>query len=305
MNKAKLVSLVVRSGGGDPNVSTPAQRLGANLITNGDFSDGSGTFPNGFTYLLGTSGGDPGVSQSAADGSAGTGAAKFTMSGVTANTPALSQTIFTAGDYYEAAAEMTQRTGGEFQYRVGTTQQSMTAVGQSVIMVRADGTGYLARANSHPSSFVMDNLTAKKITPSPQKTAPSANQKITALYTLPGSPRKGEEVWLLLRISSFSSGNYWIAVLTYTGSAWNISLSSVASHTRTSRTSATGIGTTNGIQVNANGDTLKLYTTADGGGSWTQRGSDVTNSTYNTAVDYNVMATSLVTLGTLRYQAAE
>lgn len=296
----KLATLLSR--GSDPYTSTPTQAFGANLLTNGNFSDGTGTFPNGFTYALGTSGGDPGVSNSAANGGAGTGSAKFTQSAAVENTPALTQTIFTVGDYYEAAAEMTQRTSGTLTYRIGGNAQTLSAVGTAVLMARADTTGFLIRANSNPSAWVCDNLSAKKITPNTEKVAPSANMKITQRYTLPGSPRKGEEVWLMPRISSFSSGNYWIAVLTYTGSQWNISLNSVASHSRTSRTSATDIGTTSGIYVNCNGDSLSLFTYD--GATWTQRGSTVTNATYNTATGYNVMATSLVTLGALNYSAA-
>lgn len=304
INLATLLMTTLRNGGSDPYTSIPAQTLGAELLVNGDFSDGTGTFPNGFTYALGTSGGDPGISQTAANGGAGAGSAKFTQSAAVENTPALTQTIFTVGDYYEAAAEMTQRTSGTLTYRIGGNAQTLSAVGTAVLMARADSTGYLVRANNNPSSWVGDNLSAKKITPSTQKTAPSANQKITGLYTLPGSPRKGEAVWLMPRISNFSSGNYWVAVLTYTGSQWNINLYSVAAHTRTSRISATNIGTTNGIYVNMNGDSVSLYTTANGGSSWTQQGSTITNATYNIAVDYNMMATSLVTMTQLKYEPA-
>ncbi len=111
------------------------------------------------------------------------------------------------------------------------------------------------------------------------------------------------QIDIMLRISDFSAGNYWIAVLEYTGAQWDITLFSVATHTRTSRIAATNIGATNGIRINANGSNWTLQTTADGGANWTSRGT-VSNATYNTATGVNVLWTSGFTAGNLAYEAA-
>jgi hypothetical protein len=49
---------------------------------------------------------------------------------------------------------------------------------------------------------------------------------------------------------------------------------------------------------------ISLYTSADGE-TFTQRGSTINNSTYQTATGVNVLATSDVTLGNLEYAPAD
>jgi hypothetical protein len=125
--------------------------------------------------------------------------------------------------------------------------------------------------------------------------------QINFLYTLPASPVAGEDVWLLLRISDFGGGNYWLAWLRYTGSQWDVNLYSVASHTRSSVAAATNVGTTNGLRVTMNGDQVSLWTTANGGANWTQRDTTKTNTTYQTATGVNVIHASTFTPGQLSF----
>jgi hypothetical protein len=150
----------------------------------------------------------------------------------------------------------------------------------------------------------VDNIVEKEVTLNVQLTAPTANMKLDLLYTLPGTPLAGSQVWVCPRISDWVTGNYWAAKLVYDGAAWNINLYSVATHTPTSRIAATNIGASNGIRVNMNGDSISLWTTADGGANWSQRGSTISNSTYNTATGVNALWTSDFTPGTLAYAAA-
>ncbi|MBK9751858.1 MAG: hypothetical protein IPO91_34540 [Chloroflexi bacterium] len=110
------------------------------------------------------------------------------------------------------------------------------------------------------------------------------------MYTLPVTPLADDRVFLLGRISSFSSGNYWRVMLEYTGSQWNVTLYSVASHTRTQQKTASNVGSTNGLRFYANGTTIRMYTTADSGAN---------SSTYQTATGCNAFAGSEVTLGAL------
>ena len=93
-------------------------------------------------------------------------------------------------------------------------------------------------------------------------------------------------------------------MLEYSGSQWNVFLYSVASHTRTQQKTVLNVGSTNGLRFYASGTTIRMYTTADGGGSWTQRDTDLTSSTYQTATGYNAFAGSEFTPGLLRYTAA-
>lgn len=280
---------------------TPDQAYGAELLVNGDFSDGSGTFPNGWTKIN-DNGTNATITETAPNGSAGTGAA--TLSNHTSAVfVSIKQAIFVTGDWYESAGEMTAYTGGRADITYSgaggivplPALSSVRAVRQ---LERAANTEFVIQpGGALPRLYTVDNFSVKRLTPSTQQVAASADMDIRCLYTLPASPRAGDRLFLFGRISSFSSGNYWAIMLEYTGSQWNITLYSVASHTRTSQKSASNVGTTNGVRFYANGTTIRMYTTADGGANWTQRGTDLTSSTYETATDYNVFAGSQFTLG--------
>src|SRR5690606_18200041 len=83
---------------------------------------------------------------------------------------------------------------------------------------------------------------------------------------------------------------------------WDIAVYSVDDQTRSAALiSAANIGTTNGLRLDLDGDTLTLSTTADGGDTWTPQGTPATSSLYNTSVGVNVKATSNVVLGRLVY----
>lgn len=285
----------------------PAQTLGSELLANPDFSAGaSGANPTSWT-VLGESGSDPDVSIVAPGGGAGTGACRLYNSATLAQ-PSINQAVLSAGSYYELSLLIDTVTAGSirmFDSSAPTLGFVASTTGVKRTIGRAVGTAMRIRAEASNSNVVIDDASVKVITLNGQLTAPSANMRADFFYTLPGSPAEGAQLWLVARASDFASGNYWLAFLEYTGSQWNITLFSVAGHTRTSRTSATNIGATNGVRVNCNGDTLKLYTTANGGTNWTQRGSDVSNSTYNTATGVNALWVSTITPGNLVYAPAD
>lgn len=150
-----------------------------------------------------------------------------------------------------------------------------------------------------------DDVGLQKLTLNPQITVPSANMRITQYYTLAASPVVGSQIWVMPRISSFASGNYWLVLLTYnTSNQWDIVLYSVALGVRTGRTSAANIGATNGIRINMNGNLIDLQTTADNGQTWTTRGVQVNNALYNTATDVNTIYSPNNTIGRLFYESA-
>lgn len=283
----------------------PAQSLGAELLSNPgmDWSGGSLT---GFTLSAGTVGGDPGISEVAAGGGAGTGAVKFTST-ASKDSPKLSEAVLTSGEWYEIYINMSARTASGGRYRMGGASslgQNLNVAAEQVEVLRAVGTSLEFRGVAAPLDFTIDAMSAKLLTRNAEITVPSADMNMTQLYTLPGTPKCGQNILFMLRISSDPLGNYWLILLQRVVTQWDMYLYSVASHTRTSRTSAGNIGTTNGIQVNMNGDSISMFTTADGGDNWTQRGSTVTNSLYNTATGVNVMSASEITLGSLIYAPA-
>ena len=280
----------------------PTQSYGAELLTNGDFSNGL----NGWTKLN-DNGTTATITETAADGGAGTGAATYSNSS-SAVSLAIEQDVMTAGDWYEIAGEMTAYTGGRLDITYSGSGVALPAL-QSVRAVRqldrASNTKFRLRTGGAlPRLFTVDNFSIKKLTMNAELTAPSADMDVRLLYTLPASPRAGDRVFLPARISSFSSGNYWLVMLEYSGSQWNVFLYSVASHTRTQQKTVSNVGSTNGLRFVASGTTIRMYTTADSGANWTQRDTDLTSSTYQTATGYNAFAGSPFTLGALSGVAA-
>lgn len=274
----------------------PVQSFGPELLVNGDFSDGL----NGWTKLN-DNGSTATITETAPDGSPGTGAATWNNSG-SAVFVLLRQTVYTAGKWYETRGSMTAYTGGRMDIvSGGAVPVSPLSSVRSVRRVeRAVGTDLtLQPGGALPRLFTSDDWGVKELTIPAEQTAPSADMDITFLYTLPVTPLADDRVFLLGRISSFSSGNYWLVMLEYTGSQWNVTLYSVASHTRTQQKTASNVGSTNGLRFYANGTTIRMYTTADSGANWTQRDTDLTSSTYQTATGYNAFAGSEVTLGAL------
>lgn len=288
----------------------PATTLGAQLLVNNDFSDGTGTFPNGWSFTAGTSGGDPGVSEVASGGGAGTGAAKFTST-ATATSPSITQSVLASGTFYEFEVVLSAFTAGLFQFRssdgvITAGHANLGATGTFRDIGRSGVTSLEFRsAGAAPHNATFDSASIKAVTLNTELTALSANMRIDFFYTLPGTPRAGDSLWLMTRISSLASGNYWLARLSYTGSAWDMILYSVATHSRTVRIGIGGVGATDGMRVNMNGDNISLYKTANAGGSWTQVGTTISNATYNTATGVNALYLSSFTPGQFVYAPAD
>lgn len=283
-------------------VETPVQSLGAELLTNGDFSAWTGDDPNGWA-VVNESGSDPAVSQVAPDGSAGTGAARFYSSATTGL--AIWQNLSGANNYVEDAVVISAYTQGGVRSeapRNGVTSSPYASTGhfRRLVYSPSISTYETQLIGTLPCDVVVNTVSLKNVNMNTSLTAPSANMVISQYYTLPGSPLVGDQLWVMTRISDFAAGNYWLTLLEHTGTQWNITLFSVASHTRTSRIAATNIGTSNGLRINMNADSITLETTANGGANWTSRGS-VTNNTYQTATGVNAMWTSSVTIGNLAY----
>lgn len=276
----------------------PVQSLGSNLVVDGDM-EAVGT--GAYTAVNAT------LSKQTTTPYEGTRCLRVVRDGSAARAD---QTILTVGAIYQT--DYASRGDGTnfLNVLVGGTDTVVSAAGGTLWVLRrgvfrATGTTIGLNTIGNIGNYAEgDAFAVNALTLNTQLAAPSANMRTDFFYTLPGSPVEGDQIWLMPRVSDFAAGNYWLAWLRWTGSQWDINLYSVATHTRTSRIAATNIGTTNGIRVNANGDSWSLFTTADGGSNWTQRGSTITNATYQTATGVNVLHTSSVTAGNLLYAPA-
>lgn len=303
----KQLGRVFGRGGGEKViiVTTPVQSLGAELLTDGGMENWVDA-----SNLVSWSKTIAGTSSVNRDASAHSGsfAARLDTDGSNSLTLISQNIVNASGDLIEQVVWVKSPTGTTARMdlgNIGITPPVTTSYVRCRALTQANAanTSQNYFRTQASKSLFFDDGSDKKVTPNTQLIAPSSDMRLTALYTLP-TPDPGTAVWVMPRISAFSTGNYWAAVLVYTGSQWNIDLYSVAAFTRTSRTSATNIGTTNGIRVNCKGDLLDLQTSADGGASWTTRGSQVNNSLYDTATNYNVVSTSDVTLNTLTFESA-
>jgi hypothetical protein len=299
----------VASAAVGPVAEVPVQVLGAELLTNPLFSNWTTDNPDGWT-VTGESGSDPMVTQVASGGGAGTGAARF-YSSATNSQPRLAQSILTLGDYYETELDMSAYVSGPLiAIRHGGASadlDTLTSVHVTRGLRRATGTTNLTLIpdGNAPVDFTVNAVSVKKVTPNAQLTAPSATMRLDFYYDLAASPLQGNEVRLFARISDFAAGNYWELRLIRVSGQWNVELNRVATFTRTLIASASNIGTTDGLRLNFNGNDISLFTTANAGGLWTQRDTTKTNATYNTATGVNVMYTSDITPGQLRYAPAD
>ncbi len=281
------------------------QTWSAELLTNGSLSAWTGGVPDGWNKVN-DNGSTATITETARNGSAGTGAATHSNSG-SAIFVNIRQTVYTVGDYYEISGEMTAYTGGRMDITFsGSGGFSLSAARAAQFLGRAIGTELVLQpGGALPRLFTSDDWGVRRLTPNAELTAPSANMDVATFYTVPNTPLQNHAVWLLGRVSSFSSGNYFLWLLEHNGTQWNVNLYAVSAHTRGSAlVTVSNVGTTNGMRFYANGNTIRVYTTANGGGLWTQRGSDITNSTYNTAQGVNALLSSAFTLGQLTYVQA-
>lgn len=293
-------------GGSGSSVSfgTPTQSY-TDLTGNKNMDWTAGVVAGNWVLVNGTVGGNPGISEVAPGGGAGNGAVRFLNTAGAANAPRLRLTA-TINTYIDAILTVSQRTSGTL-YNVDQptavgAQLSSVATARGLFRVTAGGASIGLYTGGAGTDAVVDYAEDNLITVNPEFTAPSANMRITWKFTPPASPVSGSQYWGIARSSNFSSGNYLFVLLTYTGSQWNVTLYKVATFTRTATAAAaTNIGSCNGIRVNFNGNLLDLETTANDGGTWTARGSQVNDATYNTATGVNALWTSDFTAGNIQY----
>jgi hypothetical protein len=273
----------------------PAQTLGAELLANANLTDGLTGYTTVFT-------GDGAITVVAPDGSAGTGALRFTAS--SGNVAALRQAILNIGSYYEITAVVSAYTSGTLRFgdRNGA-DTLLTAVGSGAKLTHSIHTECQAWVVS-TSNLVLDQLSAKLVTLNAQLTAPSADGRLEFFYTPPASPIVGDQYWAVVRAEAaggLTAGDYLLALLQYTGNQWNLTFHVVTDHARGAAIiTANNVGATNGLAVVLNGDGISLESTADDGDNWTARG-NATNATYNTAAGVNAAWSSAFTPDRLTY----
>lgn len=259
------------------------QALGADVVVNGSFTAWTADNPNSWT-ITGESGSDPAVSEVGTGQDhtgAGTGSANWYRSSGSGFLIA-GQNALTSGTWYEVETGISFVTGGPLTVNdaVNGILGQYSATGTYVLNGRA-GIATLQAYIVGVSDITVDTISAKPMTLNAQVEF-GANGTFELYFTLPGSPKAGQTVRLWYRASD--DQNYWVAYVrrNTTNTAWDARLDRVSAGTATNTISVTGVGTPNAMRAIANGNDHTFWTSADGGGSWTQRGGTINNSTHAT-----------------------
>ncbi len=287
-----LLALPGIGGNGGIRISSFSQLVGSELLVNNSFDTWSGGLPTGWTVELGTGAPAVTLTEVASGGGAGTGAARFFNDGTgTDSRPRIFQSIMTAGQWYEVQGVVSAATG-TLRFAMPLSHR-IEVVGTGWGMGRASAAQASYNPDTKPITYIVDEVSVKLMTLNPEVTA-YTDGTFDFYFTLP--PAAAE-----LRCGFWyrASGdlNYWHAYL-YRNRAntdWLARLDSVSSGTATNRISVTGVGTPNALRVVVTGDDHSLYTSADAGVSWTQRGTTITNSTHNTQAGVRAVYNSPIT----------
>lgn len=296
------------------NVTSATQSVGANLITNGNFSAWTGDNPDSWT-VTGEVGADPEVTQRASNqghGAApgGLGAANL-YSSATANAPFIFQSVGANNNrIYEVQAVISNYVSGSLNFQdaggLANNSKEYSAVGtyQFLFAPRTLSNGIIARGRTAPTDITLDNITYQEIS---RNVAQTANPDAIHIFefTVPASPVAGQEIHLVYRVAATGEEfvNSWDAYIrrNQANNAWDFRLDSIAATIPTNRLNVTGVGTPTAIMVIVDGNNHDCYTRE--GTSWTKRGAQVAVSLYNANTLINTVYSTGTTFSRLHSYA--
>lgn len=281
------------------SVVTFTQSLGSELIANNLFSTWAAGSPSSWTV---SNNGFSSVTEVAAGGGVGTGAARLVLTSGGGVFPRLSQsTTLAQGAFVEAQAVCSAFTSGRADWYstasnfgwqiIAQAAATFTTVGFSPIL----NSNAFLYGNATSLDLVFDSVSLRQITPN-ATTVTAANADNRFYFTLPGSPVRGETISLLNR---YSAGN-WIELRLVRNAGntdWDLRVNRVTSFAQTNDiiTAVTSVGTVNGIRLEGNGNTITVYTTTNSGGSWTSRGTNTNAANHPTGTGLLPVYSSTIT----------
>lgn len=263
--------------GGPTVITTFTQSLGSELLANGDFSAWSGDNPTGWS-VSGESGSDPAISEvgSGEDHTGvGTGSANWYES--SGGFLILAQNVLTNGDYYQIELSPSYVSGAiNANDPINTFLETISNAGDVSFTGRAGSTTFQMYTVG-TADVTVDTVSIKKITLNTETTF-AADGTLQFHFTLPGSPKARQRCGFWYRGNG--TLNYWWVYLRRNNgnTAWDVKLDKVVSGTTTTKLNVTGVGTPNALRVVVSGNDHGVYTSDNGGESWTARGSTVTDS---------------------------
>lgn len=274
-----------------------AQALGSELVANNEFSTWAATLPSSWNV---TASGGSSVSEVAPGGGAGTGAARL-QSPTTAVQPRMDQLLtgVSAGDIVEARVLCSAFTGGQADWYSIVTglgwQISVNAAAEFVTLNTLAQTPAYLFGITTGLDLVIDRVSLRRLTTDPVQSL-TPNGEATFLFSIP-SPLRGETAEIRFRRQD--ALNYF-AVRCFrnaANTAYTLTLLRVLAGVQTTLIAGQNIGASvAGIRARFNGSTLQMFSSADGT-SWTQRGTDVTDTNHAAATGALALRSTGVTFG--------
>lgn len=270
------------------------QSVGSELFTNGVAPIlFTGNNPTGST-VIGEVGSDPEIiERGAAQGHAGggTGAVNW-FSSATNSAPNMKPNALTlaAGSRAIFGGTCSNRVSGSVVASDGTnglvTTFSTPETRRTIGYIQT-ANNYQLAASTAPTDITLSGYSLKKVTQNAQLVMP-ANSITDFFFTLPASPLNDMRVIIEARIQD--SANFLRVYLKRNAGNYDAIMEKVVNYAPTQLAAAAAVGTTiNGLRFELNGSTLKMFTTINAGGLWTQRGSTATDAAFATATGLNTL----------------
>lgn len=259
------------------------QSLGNELLLNGDMNWATGVLTSWTVSNSSSS-----VTEVAPGGGAGTGAARLQASagGVY---PRVSQIVgsLVAGEWVEVYVNCSAFTSGQVDFYSTVSnwgwQIPVTAAGEYRSVGPVSQTPAYLYGISTVLDMVFDRLSLRKLNLN-ELTVVTANSDNRFYFSLPASPLRSESVSLLNRRIDASNYLELRLVRNAANTNWDLRTHRVTAGVQTSNiiTAVTSVGDVNGLRMECNGNTITIYTTTDGGGNWTSRGTNTNAANHPT-----------------------
>lgn len=281
------------------SIATFTQSLGSELIANNAFSTWAAGSPSSWTVQNNAS---SSVTEVAAGGGAGTGAARLALTSGGGVYPRVSQVIgsLTAGEWVEAQAVCSAFTSGQVDWYSTVSnwgwQISVTAATTYSTIGPVSQTPAYLYGISTALNMVFDSVSLRRFTLNPVSVT-AANADNRFYFTLPGSPVRGEAVSLINRRVDASNYIELRLVRNAGNTDWDLRCHRVVAGVQTNNiiTAVTSIGTVNGVRLECSGNTITAYTTTNSGGSWTSRGTNTNAANHATGTGVLPVYSSTIT----------